>query len=298
MNYISNSGFISMGNVKNITGSAIGEGAALYMGQQHPLPTPESETSRSDIGVVTILAVEAAAVCRSLGLEEEHSNGRVYYTRPGHGGADSASIAMTRAAGQGHQAAMSALADLARTYSPAVYVIVGIAGAIRPDLDIGDVAVATRAVYYDLRKETPAGTLRRGSEREAPVRVVHAVNSFFTERGEPARLTTAHGDARIFSGPIASGESVVADADSDIRKYLRQYNDKILSVDMEAAALSQHCHETSVGETGRQPGWVVIRGISDKANPDKNDDAHELASWNAAETLRELVPYLSRAARD
>ena len=35
-----------------------------------------------------------------------------------------------------------------------------------------------------------------------------------------------------------------------------------------------------------------MRGISDNADQEKNDDSHDLAAHNAAHTVRNLLPYL------
>jgi hypothetical protein len=58
---------------------------------------------------------------------------------------------------------------------------------------------------------------------------------------------------------------------------------------MEAGGLRLACYEHSV-ITGRPCGWVVIRGISDTADPRKNDNSHRIASWHAAVALRHLLP--------
>ena len=95
----------------------------------------------------------------------------------------------------------------------------------------------------------------------------------------------------VHHGLIGSGEAVIADADSEVRHWLKHYNDKILAVDMESGGLSQFWQENSVRQENN-PGWVVVRGISDGADAKKNDDAHELAAHNAAHVVRELLPYL------
>ena len=91
------------------------------------------------------------------------------------------------------------------------------------------------------------------------------------------------------SGLIGSGDAVIADAQAEILTYLASFNDKILAVDMEAGGLSLTCYEHSV-ITGRPCGWVVIRGISDTADPRKNDNSHRIASWHATVALRHLRP--------
>jgi adenosylhomocysteine nucleosidase len=70
----------------------------------------------------------------------------------------------------------------------------------------------------------------------------------------------------MLSGLIGSGDAVIADAQAEILTYLASFNDKVLAVDMEAGGLSLARYERPV-ITGRPCGWVVIRGISDTADP-------------------------------
>lgn len=293
-----NKGLINFGGIQNVTGSAIGESAILNIGHSPQHQTRAASESRGTwgIGVVSILAREMKAVLREFGLKEDEAKTREHTFYTGNvkvlGGA--VNMIATRASGPGQRATMTALGNLRRYYDPAVLVLVGIGGAIHRAVAIDDVVVATRVVYYDLRKVTPKGIRHRGEERESSAWMVGAVNSFFTGHGEPAELRVSGGPTasfRVFPGPVRSGDAVIADGKSEIRKYLYAYNDKILAVDMEAGGLSQFCHETSSG-SGAIPGWVVIRGISDHADRAKNDDRHGSAAIHAAHTLRHMIPYI------
>jgi adenosylhomocysteine nucleosidase len=296
-----NSGVVTFGGgTTHVTGSAIGDGARVTSG--HPAPQHTRAASdprvRWGIGVVTILTEEARAVLQEFGLKRDGARTREQWFYTGNvkvpGGV--VNVVATRASGPGQRAAMTALGNLQRYYDLPVLVIVGIGGAIHHGIAIDDVVVATRVVYYDLRKVTAEGVRHRGEERESPASMVHAVNSFFTDHGEPAELHAEELAARaapfrVFLGPVGSGDAVIADEENEIRKYLDAYNDKILAVDMEAGGLSKFCHETS-SVSGALPGWVVIRGISDHADRVKNDDRHDSAAMNAAHTLRRMIPYI------
>lgn len=84
---------------------------------------------------------------------------------------------------------MAALENLRRHYNPRMWALVGIAGGIHDDhARIGNVIVSTDVVYYENRKINPQDTRRRGEHRQAPAHIVHAVNTFFTEYGTPARI--------------------------------------------------------------------------------------------------------------
>lgn len=267
--------------------------------QSSPSPADAEDRNdgdgRWDVGVITVLSEETQAVLLALGLRVRRTGGLHFYEGETDSHGTPVKVVATRTLEQGNRSIMAAHENLRRRYDPKVFVLVGIGGAIRPEVAAGDVVVADRVVYYDLRKETPEGTQRRGEERAAPAGIGHAVNAFFTDH-DPAEFAitdpagTVH-DMRMWTGPLGSGEAVIADHEADILKYLAAFNDKILAVDMEAGGLSAACHEQSAA-SGQLQGWVVIRGISDDAGAGKHDDHHRLASWHAAEALRRILPYL------
>ena len=295
--HFENSGVIIYGSA-NMKDTAVGAGATVNVAHdtgQAGRTGSEEVADRWDIGIVTVIGKEADAIEKEFGLTPVRKAGWYFAV----GGVDVANLAVrmvvTRSLEAGQRPTMTALGHLCRHYAPRIVALVGIGGGIHEDVSVGDVVVATRVVYYELRKETPMGTRYRGEERQAPAEIGHAVNRFFTEHGDPAELLTTRmlGDVRSFrvlTGPIGSGEAVIADGNAAIRTYLASYNDKILAVDMESGGLTQYCHENATGF--RDPrGWVVLRGISDDAN-NKDDHYQGIAARNAAVTLRELAPYL------
>jgi len=297
---VNNKGLINFGGTQKVTGSAVGGSAIYHINRSSSQDARATSEPRGTwgIGVVTILAKEAKAVIKEFGLKEDGASTREQRFYAGNMKVPGAAVDVvaTRASGPGQRATMTALSHLRRYYDPAVLVLVGLGGAIHHSIAINDVVVATRVVYYDLRKVTSEGVQRRSEDRESPAGMVHAVNSFFTAHGEPAELRVAKPARRttpfrVFHGPIGSGDAVIADRESEILKYLHTCNDKILAVDMEAGGLSQFCHETS-SASGAVPGWFVIRGISDHADRAKNDDRHDSAAMNAARTLRNMIPYI------
>lgn len=256
---------------------------------------PETGGREACVGVVTVLAVEAAAVRDVLGLHPAPDGTPGIHLGTVRAAGRPATVVAARSLDQGQETAVAAVARLRARYHPGVFILAGIAGAIHPSVRVGDVVVATRVIGYDLRKETPAGIIRRGSERQAPAAATHAVGHFFTALGgDSAELPG--GDAaqasRVHYGPIGSGNAVIADERSTIRAWLRDYNDKILAIDMEAAGFATACHDDP---DGGPPPWIIVRGISDDASPRKNDGHHQTAATNAARVVRELLAYLPLA---
>ncbi|MFI2235890.1 phosphorylase family protein [Streptomyces chrestomyceticus] len=304
---ITNRGIVSHGDNNNFTNNAVGEHAQVSVaaapsrdsGNPTGDGTTDERTTTWDIGVVTILSEELRSVIDELNLERHKEPGGLYFYRGKHTVSESSfRIVATQSQSQGQRSAMAALENLRRHYNPRLWALVGVGGGIHDEhARIGNVIVSTDIVYYENRKINPHGDVRRrGEHRQAPAPVVHAVNAFFADHGTPARIygqLSAHAseEFEVYPGVIGSGEAVVADRESDIRSYLTDYHEKVLAVDMEAGGLSQYWQENSVhGEIN--PGWIVIRGVSDNADAEKGHGYHELASRNAAHILRNLLPYL------
>jgi adenosylhomocysteine nucleosidase len=254
-----------------------------------------------DLGVITVLAEETRAVSRMLARAgayrtTELDDGMRFEEATIEAGGRRVRTVTTRALDQGPLSASIAFDILRHYYAPAVVAMTGIAGGIHPSVQLGDVIIALEVINYDQRKETPAGSRRRGTSWQVPATVRRAVNNFFNDNGEPGRVTVTDPDGvtRAFSirpGVIGSGNAVVADAASDIQTYLATFNDKTLAVETEQGGISQAFYEQA--DSRRAVGWLGIRGISDHANAAKDDRFHDIASWHAAAALERLAPYLA-----
>lgn len=301
-----NRGISNHGNGNTISNNAVGDHArvaATPPAERTGAPVTGSAAPTGqdtwDIGIVTILSEELRAVCDALKLERHKEPGGLYFYHGAHATPGSTiRVVATQTQSQGQRSTMAALENLRRRYAPRLWALVGVGGGIHDEhARIGNVIVSTEVVYYENRKINPLGDVRRrGEHRQAPAQVVHAVNAFFTEYGTPALVQgqlAAHSsqEFKVYPGLIGSGEAVIADRDSDIRRYLAHYNEKVLAVDMEAGGLSQYWQENSVHD-GTNPGWIVIRGVSDNADEKKGHAHHELAARNAAHVLQLLLPFL------
>ncbi|OLF18426.1 5'-methylthioadenosine/S-adenosylhomocysteine nucleosidase family protein [Actinophytocola xanthii] len=288
-----NRGVINLGGTNTFTNSALGEQATVYVGHDGRESSSALRPDEWDFGIVTVLPAETRAVLDVLQLTDDGSTGQRFYTGQLDVPGGTTKLVATQPTGQGQRPIMAALTNLRDRYSPAVVALVGIGGAIHGDVAIDDVVLATRVVFYESRKLLPGRILRRGQELQAPNEITHSVNAFFIAADEPAVLP-GRGVAqsfRVHHGVIGSGEAVIADADDEIRRYLNDYNDKTLAVEMEAGGLSQFCHDTTT-RSGGPLGWLVLRGIADRADPDKDDRHHETAAVHAAQALRYLIPYV------
>jgi adenosylhomocysteine nucleosidase len=150
---------------------------------------------------------------------------------------------------------------------------VGVAGAIHPDLRIGDIVIASELIQHDMdasglpifqRFEIPLlGRSRFPAPADWVARAVAATEDylradFVRDFDADTRREFGLETPRVLTGLIASGDQFVNDP-AHIAS-LRAVLPELLCVEMEGAAVAQVCHEH-----GDRP-LLVLRIISDRAD--------------------------------
>jgi adenosylhomocysteine nucleosidase len=250
------------------------------------------DATGADVGVLTVLGEEVRAVVEVLRRHDHYS------CEQAPGGADvhraevrvpggALRVVAMQTLDRGPRSAAVAFGQLQTMCAPPVVLLVGIAGAVHRDLRVGDVVISDEVVYYDSRRVAADGTHRRGQSHPVSAQLRHRINAFFQRYG--ARIDAPDGKRfAVRHGPIGSGDAVVTDASSDIRTYLRGFNEKTLAVETEAGGVGQACYE----HIGPIAGWLTIRGISDRADARKGHRDHQLASDRAAQVMELMLPLL------
>ena len=172
-------------------------------------------------------------------------------------------------------------------FSPSAVVFTGTAGAIDPELNPGDVVIATAIGYHDFGDATTTGLVRSPTRNASSGRLDPA---FFP--ADPALLAAARRAAvtmksgHIREGLIVTGDTFVASPGNreDLRRQLNA-----AAVEMEGAAVAQVCAHLGVP-------LIVIRSITDHADGGAAGSYRqflEVASRNAADlalaTIREML---------
>lgn len=170
----------------------------------------------------------------------------------------------------GKVAAASTATHMIAQYAPAELIFTGVAGALSPDLRIGDMVVARDLIHHDLdatplfaRHEIPLlGVSKIPTTLHIRAGLQRAADRFLAEdfaRVLPAqqRSDFGLGQPSVVQGEVSSGDSFIADASQaeEIRANLPQS----VCVEMEGAAVAQVCWEH-----GQEFG--VLRTISDTAD--------------------------------
>ncbi len=186
-------------------------------------------------------------------------------------------------------------------FKPEEVLFSGIAGAVNPDLQPGDIVIGEKTAQHDLGDLTPAGIQPRGARNP----VDHKRNPVFLDADPRLRAladTASNriqlervqigGDLRIpriTKGIIVSGDVFVASPakKAELRKELNAD-----AVEMEGGAVAQVCRELGVP-------CLVIRSISDSADAGARRDIslfYEVAAQNSAHLVTQIVALLAAAA--
>ncbi|MBI2483137.1 5'-methylthioadenosine/S-adenosylhomocysteine nucleosidase [Candidatus Uhrbacteria bacterium] len=175
-------------------------------------------------------------------------------------------------AGVGKVNAALAVAE-ARTWNPRCIISIGTAGALAPELDIGDVVVVRHAIQHDVDASPlgfPRGTI--------PLESVHSWDA------HPALVATAERTIRalgfrVITGGVASGERFVTH-DAERTWIHTQFGSAC--IDMETGAIAHACAKLQVP-------WIGIRIISDRADH-RAPASFATALTSAANAIARIVP--------
>lgn len=151
-------------------------------------------------------------------------------------------------------------------FRPQAAFFVGIAGGLKEDIHVGEVVVATKV--YGIH----GGKLKDGRFDVRPE--AWPVSYRLDQAARKALEDTAQ------FKPIAVGDVVLADHESDLAEFLRTKYADAVAIEMEGTGFAHAAHVSD------KLNAVIIRGISDKADGDKaeaeKEGWQERAAANAA----------------
>ena len=166
-------------------------------------------------------------------------------------------------AGEG-TANAAALAERSISFlRPRAVLVVGIAGALKDDIAIGDVVVATWVHSYHGGKQDISGSHARprgwGASHplEQRARMVDSDGSWVTSLQPQVRPS-------IHFKPIAAGDIVLNSREAPLALQLKEHYNDTAAIEMESAGVLSASHLNTSVPT------LVIRGISDRADGEKH----------------------------
>ena len=202
------------------------------------------------IGIIAAMEQELVLLVEQLENKvEKIVLGNIYYT----GRLGKHDVVLVQS-GVGKVMSAMSVAVLADHFEVDALINTGSAGAVAPELKIGDVVVASRLVYHDV--DLTAFGYDYGQMSMQPL--YFESDPSFVETFEKV-LAQASIDSKI--GLIATSDSFIAGQDKI--DAIKGHFPEVLAVEMEGAAIGQAAYLNKIP-------YLVIRAISDKAD----DSAH------------------------
>jgi nucleoside phosphorylase/tetratricopeptide (TPR) repeat protein len=218
------------------------------------------------IVILTALNVEHLSVRQFLSplRRLDHPAGTVFEVGRPPGGRGQIALAVT---GEGNTAAAILAERTIAMFHPRALIFVGVAGALRDDIALGDVVVATKVYAYHGGEVRPDGFRPRPRSWEIPhqldqvARRVHRTGSWtgLLASGPSGHVPDVH------FRPVAAGDVVLKSRDDSFAEQLRRTYGDAVAIEMEGAGVAQAAHLND-----RLP-MLSVRGISDLADGAKHE---------------------------
>ncbi len=263
-----------------------GEERVSQQARATPVLKPKAKTSIKrkqgcTILVVTPLEEERDAVLEHLaGVKRVSPNnsdvrvyyrGRLWFSSGRRRGYDVVVLCLLE---MGRVDAAAAVVSAINRWKPRGVLAVGIAGGFRDQVDLGDVLIADQIIDYEAQKVRGRSSETRYRSDRADARMLSVARSIKVSEWGPLvrQKRPERGRAVKHVGPVFSGEKVVANG-KFLSTHRRAYP-KALGVEMEGSGIAAAC-----ARTAKNPGFLMVRGVSDFGDRRKN--ASNVEKWRS-----------------
>lgn len=236
------------------------------------------------VGILGAMFEEIAAIKQLMDISKETElGGRIYIE--GRIKTQEVVLSFSR---WGKVAAACTVATLIHRFAVDSVVFTGVAGAVHPKLNIGDIVIADGLYQHDMDARpifsqyqiplTDSILFKPAEERIIAART--AAETFlktitqYIDAAQLAQCSVAH--PQVYRGIVASGDQFIANPLAHQDLCYEAHGQQTLAVEMEGAAIAQVCHE-------HQIPYTVIRTISDKADHSAVVNFQEFAATIASQ---------------
>lgn len=263
-------------------------------GNQSADQIKSSGETRADIAILTALPLELDAFLAYSEpwhpLNTLTGSPRTYYHSET---ATGLSIVAASALGMGQINAALLARDVIDEWKPRKVILVGIAGGLSETVNLGDIVISEQIVDYELGKVTKGNATPRWSAYRSDAFLLDTLLNFKnvdwrsqirTERpdGKGTEETQTH------FGVVLSGNKVIADEQT--AGALSSIWTRAAAIEMEAAGVAAALYQYR----GSSVGFIMIKGICDKADSRKNDVWQEYAAHSAGAFTASLIASFQR----
>lgn len=233
------------------------------------------------VAVLAIIDEEFEEVCGALEVDQVLDGTKYLYR--GDATARDFEVVVAKARERSNIPATYAAKDILEDFRPGYLLLVGIAGAVaeRDPIDLGDVIVPEYIHYGSFQKKVDGKSLRRYFAFDQPSVALHdaCVSPATRSRSWTNKVTLeppVKRNSQVRPGQLVSGESLLGDPSDPEQKIVLDLYDTALAIDMESVGVARAVLE-SRRERTYNPQYLVIRGISDFANVEGNNETR--AEW-------------------
>ena len=221
-------------------------------------PRVDRLRGRSGVVVLTALDVEYQAVRRHVKAERifRHSAGTLFETGVVVGTRNV--IALTRT-GPGNTTTALITERAIAMFRPKALLFVGVAGALRNKVRLGDVVVSSKVYAFHGGKVEGLEFLPRPQVWQAP-HILDQLTGHVSRTGSWLKSLNGRQPPAVHFKPLASGEILVNTRHGTVAEHLRTHYSDAVAVDMESVGVACAAHLN-----GSFP-VLSIRGISDLAD--------------------------------
>jgi adenosylhomocysteine nucleosidase len=167
-------------------------------------------------------------------------------------------------------------------YKPDALIFTGVAGGLLPNMQVGDLIIASHLIQYDMdltafgrrHGEIPGQGRMVESAPDIVEKCTNAFDNAFDGKSDSPNLML---------GTVVSGDRFISDAKT-LRWLQREF--AALATEMEGAAVGYTCHLNDLP-------FVVVRGLSDTAGESASDDFEanlHVVCRNSYQLMEHLVP--------
>ena len=248
----------------------------------------QSGSRKVDFSIVAATKNELNALREAFDISPEekiHMANRTYwYKRMPLKDGTSYYITIAQCADMANVEAALLVSDLIRTWNPQAILMVGIAAAASRAQNLGDVVLGRSVLYYERGEETSQGKLAEpityNSDPTLLNRSSHTSKAGFKVLAK--RPDSTNNPPEVYAGVIASGEKVINDQ-ATRRNIIKQHR-KIEAIEMEGYGVN-----AAAWQQPKPVRCLLIRGLSDYADGEKNDDWQVYAASAAASFARHFL---------
>ncbi|MGK5552715.1 hypothetical protein ACSNOI_13970 [Actinomadura kijaniata] len=172
---------------------------------------------------------------------------------------------------------------------PCAVIVVGIAGSLKDDIDIGDVVMSTKVYGYHGGKESSEGFQARPQAWTVDHRLGQAAR-IVDVRDEWRGTLPSAARSKVHFKPIAAGEVVLSASDTTLKTRLTTFYNDAAAIEMESAGVA------AAASLNASLPVAIVRGISDQADERKHLSDEGLQPQAAAHAAAFTVALLKEFA--